>query len=131
MQPVRVFDTWYWVLHLHEGDTDHLSDSVSLVRSTFHTGLRFCWSQPHLLQGRRDRDDLLYGTPQPLDVVVPVQNLSVQETSDGCMREEQQSSGTPSQALCWMDASCVLFNPLRNSRLKGPISQRRRWKWRA
>ena len=76
MQPVRVFDTWYWVLHLQEGDTDYMSDSVSLVRSRFHTGLRFCWSQPHLLQGRRDRDDLLYGTPQPLDVVVPIQNLS-------------------------------------------------------
>lgn len=27
VQPVRVFDTWYWVLHLHEGDTYHLSDS--------------------------------------------------------------------------------------------------------
>lgn len=104
MQPVRVFDTRYWVLHLHEGDTNHLSDSVSLIRSRFHTGLCFCWSQPHLLQGRRDRDDLLYGTPQPLNVVVPIQNLSMQETSNG-VHEKSRRAATHHAKHC---AECFM-----------------------
>lgn len=33
------------------------------------------WPSAHLLQSRRNGDDFLDGTPQPLDVVVPVQDL--------------------------------------------------------
>ena len=97
VQPVRVLDTWYWVLHLHEGDIDHLSEAVSLGQAQVSAAFRSHWacctsSQAHLLQSRGDRDDLLDGAAQPLDVVVPVQNLSVQEASDNRAYERKAAA---------------------------------------
>lgn len=59
-------------------------------------------SPAHLLQSRRDCDDLLDGAPQPLDVVVPVQDLSVQEASTNRVRvrDKQQQRASLCNALC-------------------------------
>lgn len=40
VQPVRVLDTWYWVLHLHKGEIDHLSDAVSLGQAQVSVAFR-------------------------------------------------------------------------------------------
>lgn len=138
VQPVGVLDAWHWVLHLHKEDTDHSSDSARNAQAQVlwllsHVG-PVCAGRPHLLQSRRDCDDLLYGTPQTLDVVVPIQNLGVWEgDSNRCERGKSSSSGsspsssavlhsTPSTAP---NASCVLLNLPRKSGTK-PISQRRK-----
>lgn len=125
VQPVRVFDTWYWVLHLHEGVLIPCPDSVSLVRSRFHTGLHFCWSQPHL-QGREVRWSSVWHSPAARCSSPNPESEHAGNQQRSCMRK---SSNTPCQALCWMNASCIQSS--RKSMLKGPISQRRKWKCRA